>query len=128
MMIDGMNVQRLITEYLVQPFPEMQPDYWLKIEIRKVGEAYVPTLYVLDRFRLCPSGLMQKHRRRRKSYRLWVEDSVGLWPEGCTICGAEEAQLLGIILDILNSRFHREPIPASTRPFLHGYDEGFSAC
>lgn len=122
-----MVLRQYITEYLVQPFPETQPDYWLKIELWKDGEDYVPTLHVLDRFRLCPSGLTEGHRRHRKTYRLWVEDSVGLWPAGCTIRGAAEEQVSGIILDVMQSRFNREPIRESTRALLHGYDEDFSA-
>ena len=61
-----MKVKKLIDEYLILPFPEIQPDFCLKIELWKCQNEYLPIIYVRDVFKL-PQTLVCSKRQHRKN-------------------------------------------------------------
>ena len=117
-----MKAMKYITEYLVQPFPEVQPDYWLKIELWKLQNEYLPIIYVRDAFRL-PQTSVCSMRQHRKKYYIWVEDQWGLFPENCTVKDTPEDKVIDTVLEVIRCHMLKEPIPPGIKSLLNYRDE-----
>lgn len=117
-----MKKMQYITEYLVLPFPEAQPDYWLKIELWKSENEYLPIIYVRDSFRLTQTSLCSM-RHRRKKYYIWVEDQWGIFPENCTIKNMPEHKVIDVILEAVKCNMLKKDINPDIRRLLNYQDE-----
>ena len=109
---------KYVTEYLVLPFPDVQPEYWLKIELWKTGDEYRPIVYVRDGFRLTQSSLCGR-RKHRKTYHIWVEDQWGIFPENCTVKGVPEEEVMGIVLEVVKCNMLKQSMSPSLAGSLH---------
>ena len=78
------KIVKYVTEYIVLPFPDIQPDYLLKVELWKTHHGYHPIIYIKDKFRLSESSLCG-YRKHIKNYNIWVEDQWGIFPENCSV-------------------------------------------
>lgn len=117
-----MKAFRYVTEYLVLPFPEVQPDYWLKIELWKCRNEYLPIIYVRDAFRL-PQTSVCSRRQHRKRYYVWVEDQWGIFPENCTLKDMPEDRVLDTVLEVIKCNMVKEDIPQDIKNLLNCRDE-----
>ena len=117
-----MKAIRYVTEYLVLPFPEIQPDYWLKIVLWKHQNEYLPTVYVRDAFRLPQTSLCSK-RQHRKRYYVWVEDQWGIFPEDCTIKDMQEDKVIDTVLEVIKCNMLKMDISPHIKSLLNHYDE-----
>lgn len=117
-----MKVKKLIDEYLILPFPEVQPDFWLKIELWKCQNEYLPIIYVRDVFKL-PQTLVCSKRQHRKKYHIWVEDQWGIFPENCTIRDMPEDEVINTVLEIIKCSMSKKDISPSARKLLNYHNE-----
>lgn len=118
-----MEKYQLVAEYLVLPFPEIQPDYWLKVELWKRNNAYRPVVYIRDYFRLPQSSLMSR-KHPRKKYALWVEDDwETVFPENCEIRNVEESKAIDIVLEIFRCKVQKEDLGDHLKPYVVFHDE-----
>lgn len=117
-----MKALQHVTEYIVLPFPEIQPDYWLKIELWKMQNEYLPIIYVRDAFRLPQTSVCSTRQHRKKHY-IWVEDRWGLFPENCTIKDMQEDKLIDTVLEVIKSNMLQKAIPLNVKTSLNYHDE-----
>lgn len=117
-----MKALKYVTEYLMQPFPEVQPDYWLKIELWQWQNEYLPVLYVRDAFKL-PQTSLSRRRQHRKKYDMWVREQWGIFPEHCTIRDVPEEKVPDIVFEVIRCAIFKKELDPSISILLHHHDE-----
>lgn len=104
------------------PFPELQPDYWLKIELWKIQNGYLPIIYVRDAFKL-PQTSLSSMRQYRKKYYLWVEDQWGIFPENCTLKDMPEDEVINTVLEVIRCNMLKKDMAPKIKRLLNYRNE-----
>ena len=116
------KIAKYVTEYIVLPFPDIQPDYLLKVELWKTHHGYHPIIYIKDKFRLSESSLCG-HRKHIKNYNIWVEDQWGIFPENCSVKIENENEAMDIIFEVIKCNILKVNIKQNILNSLYFHNE-----
>lgn len=116
------KIAKYVTEYIVLPFPDIQPDYLLKVELWKTHHGYHPIIYIKDKFRLSESSLCG-YKKHIKNYNIWVEDQWGIFPENCSVKIENENEAMDIIFEVIKCNILKVNIKQNILNSLYFHNE-----